>query len=74
MRVRVKLYLQYRELGDEIELNLPEGAKVSDLLEELTRRGLDTREAIVLRDGNVQERDNPLREGVYSVFPPVDGG
>ncbi len=74
MRVRVKLYLQYREIGDEIEFNLHEGARVSDLLEELMRRGLDTKEAIVLRDGNVQERDSKLREGVYSVFPPVDGG
>ncbi len=74
MRVRVKLYMHYRELGDEITLEFREGAKVSDLLEELRARGLDVREAIVLRNGNVQGPDDLLKEEVYSVFPPVDGG
>ena len=75
MRVRVKLYLHFREvLGESVELELEEGSRVKELIDELRGRGLKARDYIVLRGGNSLRPEDPLEEGEYLVFPPVDGG
>ena len=75
MRVRVKLYLHFREiLGESIELEMEEGSRVRDLINALKEKGLKAREYIVLRGGNAAGPEEPLEEGEYLVFPPVDGG
>lgn len=85
MKVRVKLFMEYREkLGwAEKEVELPEGAIIADLLKavgltealEELRRG----RGIVLRNGrNVLTSEGPrepLSDGdTVVIFPPVGGG
>ncbi len=88
VRVRIKLFALYRELvGEkEVELELPDGATVRDMLKALEERFPKLRGRLVERKGeqrnfilmrggrwpNINER---LRNGEeFALFPPVGGG
>jgi MoaD family protein len=81
MIVRVRFYSQLRDLAErpELELELPEGAKVNDLLKELYRKNpaLRSRDKSILVAAGVEfvDRDHTLRPGEeISIMPPVQGG
>lgn len=85
MRVKVELYASLRERAGakEIELELPQGSTLADLLELLKERvGMDGAELEALKiliDGRPAEglggARAPLRDGCsVSVFPPIAGG
>ncbi len=91
MQVRLRLWGVFQELvGErELEVNLPERAKVGDLLNELVKRhGSKFEEALfepgsreirpyvkLLLNGHGTEPKAKLSEGdVVAIFPPVGGG
>ncbi|MDK2869437.1 MAG: sulfur-carrier protein [Pyrococcus sp.] len=89
VRVKVKYFARFRQLAgvDEEEIELPEGAKVRDLIEEIKRRhekfkgevfgeGHDEDADVnVAVNGRYVSWDEELKEGdVVGVFPPVSGG
>ena len=84
----MKLFALYRELTGEreVEIELPDGAKVKDMLEALEerfpklrgrlveRRG-EQRSYILMRGGRWPDLNEPLRDGEeFALFPPVGGG
>ncbi len=77
MRVRVELFLHLRRFGPpgagSHEVELPEGATVADLLEQL---GIPAGvRSIALVDGRLRSGGEALREGeAVTVFPPLEGG
>ncbi|MEM4699442.1 MAG: MoaD/ThiS family protein [Candidatus Nezhaarchaeales archaeon] len=85
MRVRVELYASLRERAGakEVELELPQGSTLADLVELLRERvGVGSGELGALKiliDGRPAEGLGglraPLRDGCsVSVFPPLAGG
>lgn len=79
LKVRVRLFGRYRELGDGsvIELGLAEGATVADLVAELHRRGLGPLPArpVVAVQHRPAGDDVALEPGVeVALIPPVAGG
>ncbi len=88
VRVRVKLFALYRELAGEreVELELPNGARVRDMLRaledrfpklrgRLTERRGEQRNFILMRGGRWPDPDDMLKEGdEFALFPPVGGG
>ncbi len=88
IRVKIKLFALYRELTGqkEVELELPEGATVWDMLKtleerfpklkgRLTERSGEQRNFILMRGGRWPDPGDRLREGdEFSLFPPVGGG
>ncbi len=88
MKVRVKLFALYRELAGEkeVQLELPRGAKVMDMLKALeerfprlrgrfTERKSEQRSYILMRGGRWPDLNEPLRDGEeFALFPPVGGG
>ncbi len=88
VRVRVKLFALYRELvGEkEVEVSLPEGSRVRDLLRaleesypslrgRLSERSGERRSFILMRGGRWPDMDDELRDGdEFALFPPVGGG
>ncbi len=87
-KVRIKLFALYRELAGqkEVELNLPDGATVKDMLTELEEtfpklRGKFTTERqgdrsyILMKGGRWPNLEDRLEDGdEFSLFPPVGGG
>ncbi len=84
----MKLFALYRELTGEreVEIELPDGAKVKDMLEALEerfpklrgrlveRRG-EQRNFILMRGGRWPDLEDRLRDGEeFALFPPVGGG
>lgn len=81
MKVRVLAFAQAREaLGaGRIEIELPDGSRVSDALAEIERRAagiapLRAHLAIAV-DETLARTDAPLRDGCeIALLPPVSGG
>ncbi len=80
-RVRVLFFATYREKTGhrELTLELPEGARVRDLVQELRARfpQLDAHwdHALVAVDHRYAAPDEPLNDGAeVAFFPPVSGG
>ncbi len=77
MKVKVRFYALYKDkLGKEREYELPDNAKVKDLLEILkTELGelYEVAEPVVIAHGRFAEPDDPLPEKV-DVVPPAAGG
>lgn len=79
MRVRVRLFGRYRELGagPAIELEVPADATVRDLVTELHRRDLGPLPArpVVAVDHRPAADDVRLEPGAeIALIPPVAGG
>lgn len=81
MKVRVLAFAQAREaLGSgRLELELPEGSRVSDALAAIERRSatfapLRPHLAVAV-DETLSKADEPLRDGCeIALLPPVSGG
>lgn len=78
--VRVKLFATLRRhyphlgLGEAMEVELPRGATVGDLLQEHLRLPTD-HVKLVLVNGIVRDNEHRLADGdEVTVFPPVGGG
>lgn len=81
MKVRVELFSHLRDLAgtSKVDIDLAEGAVVSDLLKRLYERfpALRARDRTILVGAGVEfvERDYKLKPNdVISVMPPVQGG
>ena len=81
MNVRVQFYAQLRELIgiDEVELELPQGATVRELLEEIyaQRPALRAYDKSILVGAGLEfvERNYKLNPGEeIAIMPPVQGG
>ena len=81
MKVRARLYAQLRDIADAAETNvdLADGARVSDLLEKLYARfpRLRAQDKTILLGVGVEfvDRNYQLKGGEeISVMPPVQGG
>lgn len=81
MKVRAEFYSRLREIAGarELECELPPGAKIGDLFEQLCARHPQLRrfERTVLFGKGVEfaKRDEPLCENdVIAIMPPVQGG
>ena len=81
MKVRVQFYAQLRDLVglDEQEVDLPEGATVEDLLDEIYARhpSLGAHDKSILIGVGVEfaDRDYKLKPGEeIAIMPPVQGG
>jgi molybdopterin converting factor small subunit len=81
MKVRVQFYAQLRDLIGlrELDIDLPEGATVRDLLQKiyLQQPLLRAHDKSILIGGGVEfvDRDHKLKPGEeISIMPPVQGG
>ena len=81
MKVRVQFYAQLRELigVHELEIKLPQGATVCELLEEIYARGPTLRahdKSILIGAGlEFDDRSYELNPGKeIAIMPPVQGG
>lgn len=81
MTVRVCFYSQLREVagGDQVDVNLPDQATVSDLLEKLYQQkpALRARDKSILVGAGVEfvDRQYRIKPGdEISIMPPVQGG
>ena len=81
MKVRVQFYAQLRELigVHELEIKLPQGATVCELLEEIYARGpaLRAHDKSVLIGAGLEfvDRNYKLNPGEeIAIMPPVQGG
>lgn len=79
MRVKVRLFAQYRETAgaEALDLELPEGARVADALAALEERfpGLEMSAGMAAVNANFAKPDTSLRDGDELAFlPPVSGG
>jgi MoaD family protein len=81
MKVQVELFSHLRDLAgtSKVDIDLAEGAVVSDLLERLYQRfpALRARDRTILVGAGVEfvERDYKLKPNdAISVMPPVQGG
>jgi MoaD family protein len=81
MKVQVELFSHLRDLAgtSKVDIDLTEGAVVSDLLERLYKRfpALRARDRTILVGAGVEfvERDYKLKPNdEISVMPPVQGG
>lgn len=81
MKVRVQFYAQLRDLtkSESAEVDLIDGANVSDLLENLYQRfpALRAQDKTILVGAGVEfvNRDDQLRDGdEIAIMPPVQGG
>ncbi len=79
MLVMVKLFATLRELfpdlgiGEPMEVKLPDGASVSDLIEKLEIPPDEVK--LVYVNGRLRSMDYVLSEGdEVGIFPPVGGG
>ena len=80
MRVEVRLYATLAAVhpglraGDRIDLELPDGARLPDVLSEL-RIEPGAVHLVILNGRSVQDRSIPLSGGDrLGLFPPVGGG
>ena len=67
MKVRVNLLRQNKV----VEVDLPENAKVRDLVKKL---GFSTQGVVVMRDFTPLVEDEPVTPGEYSVLQVASGG
>ncbi len=79
MRVKVRLFAQYREIAGEdgFALELAPGARVADAVAELKRRfpGLDLEAGMAAVNAAFAGPETPLSDGDELAFlPPVSGG
>ena len=81
MKVRVQFYAQLRDLIGlrELDIDLPEGATVRDLLQKIYSQqpSLRAHDKSILICSGVEfvDRDHKLRPGEeISIMPPVQGG
>jgi MoaD family protein len=81
MKVRVQFYAQLRDLigVHELELELPQGATVRELLEEIYAQGpaLRAHDKSILIAASLEfvDRNYNLKSGEeISIMPPVQGG
>jgi MoaD family protein len=81
MNVRVQFYAQLRELlgKNALELELPQGATVRELLEKIyaQKPGLRAQDKSILVGAGVEfvDRDYQLKPGEeVAIMPPVQGG
>jgi MoaD family protein len=81
MKIRVQFYAQLRDLAGirELALDLPEGATVRDLLENIYSQqpSLRAHDKSILIGSGVEfvDRDHKLKAGdEISIMPPVQGG
>ena len=79
MKVKVKLYgtlsshIPEYKPSQGIEVEIPDGATVKDLLTYLEI--LETRGAAVIANGRVQKADDELQDGSsFDVFQSIQGG
>ena len=79
MKVKVKLYgtlsshIPEYKPSQGIEVEIPDGATVKDLLTYL--KILETRGAAVIANGRVQKADDELQDGSsFDVFQSIQGG
>lgn len=64
MMVKLRTFARFRDLlGKELDLNIEEGAKVSDLLDALLPRSHDLQDLIFESSGDVKEDVNVLVNG-----------
>ncbi len=64
MMVKLRTFARFRDLlGKELDLNIGEGAKVSDLLDALLPRSQDLQDLIFESSGDVKEDVNVLVNG-----------
>ena len=86
-KVRVRLFAAFREAvgSKEVELDLPDGARVVDMLKELKARYPklgemlklegEERTFILMKGGRWPGLDAELADGEeFALFPPVGGG
>ena len=75
-RVATALRKQYPEgirSGSRLELTLPEGSTVEDLMARLALQG--ERAKLIFVNGSAREIDHPLQpEDEVGIFPPIAGG
>ncbi len=81
MNVRVQFYAQLRDLtgASELDVDLPEGATVGDLLAQIYAQqpSLRAHDKSILIGAGVEfiDRDYKLKSGEeISIMPPVQGG
>ena len=81
MNVRVQFYAQLRELIGihELELELPQGATVRELLEEIyaQKHGLRAQDKSILVGAGLEfvDRNYQIKPGEeIAIMPPVQGG
>ena len=87
MKVRVKYFARFRELAGASEeiVELPDGAKIKDLIEIIKERHPKFRDEVfeqsedadvnVSRNGSYVSFDEELKDGdVVALFPPASGG
>ncbi|MEN8159142.1 MAG: ubiquitin-like small modifier protein 1 [Myxococcota bacterium] len=72
IRTRVRFYATFREIvgGREVELELPDGARVRELLDVLFARWPTLREYLVAPDGGFSKRANLFLDGRAIRFLP----
>jgi molybdopterin synthase catalytic subunit len=76
MQVRVRLFAVLRERAgaDQVELDLPEGARVQDALDRFAQLANGMRVVMAINH-EYADVDSPLREGdELALIPPVSGG
>lgn len=75
-RVSKALQEQYPQgirSGSRLELTLPEGSTVEDLISKLALQGEQAK--LIFVNGSAREIDHPLQsEDEVGIFPPVAGG
>ena len=72
IRTRVRFYATFREIvgGREAELELPDGARVRELLDALFARWPTLREHLIAADGGFSKRANLFVDGRPARFLP----
>ena len=81
LKIRVRLFALYREKAgtDSLEISLPQGETVADLLDQIRSHvpelSLEYRHTLVAVNADYAEPDYPLQEGdEIALIPPVSGG
>ncbi len=81
MQFRVQFYSHLRDLavGSELQVDLPEGSVVADLLEKIYEQNPALRPAdktiLVAAGVEFVDRQHPLKSGdEISIMPPLQGG
>ncbi len=72
MKIRLKAFARYRDLlGREMEVDLPEGSTIIDLLNKLASRSNDLRDQIFDASGKVKDDVNVMVNGRH--FESLEG-
>ncbi|HOO53770.1 MAG TPA: MoaD/ThiS family protein [Methanothrix sp.] len=72
MKIRLKAFARYRDLlGGEMEVDLPEGSTIIDLLNKLASRSNDLRDQIFDASGKIRDDVNVMVNGRH--FESLEG-